>query len=324
MKDIQKQRVVIIGGGNGSAFSICALKSLASKIQLSAVVSMSDSTGSTGRLREEFKTLPPGDIMRAAVAMSRHDYLLLKKIFYKSRFVGGGKLEKHNLGNLFLILSQAYNNNDYVASIRALEQAVEAVGKVYPVTLDKNDLVAELSNGDIVRTEGAIDVPSYDRSLKIKKAWLEPETKAYFGAVEAIKEADFIVLGPGSLYTSIIAALLPQGIKEAIAESKAKLIYVTGNAIHANGETGPETVSGLINTLTSYLPRKIDIALFNTHKLDDKQCDYYDEKQWKELVQDRENWGGLNVVEDDYERDGGGLCAEKLGRILEKILDIKY
>lgn len=315
------KKVVVIGGGNGSAFSICALKPLAPKIQLSAVVSMSDSTGSTGRLREEFKTLPPGDIMRAAVAMSRYDYLLLKKIFYKSRFVGGGKLEKHNLGNLFLILSQAYNNNDYVASIRALEQAVEAVGKVYPVTLDKNDLVAELSNGDIARTEGAIDVPSYDRGLKIKKAWLEPSAQAYPDAVKVIEEADYIILGPGSLYTSIIATLLPQGIKEAIAESKAKLIYVTGNATHANGETGPETVSGLINTLNSYLPRKIDIALFNIHKLDDKQCDYYDEKQWKELAQDRENWGGLNVVEDDYERAGGGLCAEKLGKVLARILN---
>ena len=320
MKDIQKQRVVIIGGGNGSAFSINAFKPWRKDFEISAVVSMSDSAGSTGLLRQEFNCLPPGDVMRAILAMSPYDYKILRKIFHSNRFTEG-KLERHNLGNLFLVLASEYTKN-YLQTIRAFEQAVEAVGHVYPNTLEKNDLVAGLSNCEIITCEAFIDRPRYPRGWRIKKAWLCPKVKAYDGAKEVINSADYIIFSPGSLYTSVIAAILPDGFKDAIADSKAKLIYVTGNAIHANGETGPETVGGLINTLTSYLPRKIDIALFNTHKLDDKQCDYYDEKQWKELAQDRENWGGLNVVEDDYERDGGGLCAEKLGRILAKILDI--
>ena len=319
MSEYKVKKVVIIGGGNGSAFSICALKPLVSKIELFAVVSMSDSGGSTGRLRQEFNTLPPGDILRAVLAMSPVDYKIIKKIFYKNRFSGCGKLDGHNLGNLFLVLSESYNK-DYLASLRALGQAVNAVGDVYPVTLDKCDLAAELSNGDIVRGEATIDEPSYDRNLKIKKAWLDPDVSAYAGAIQAIKDADVIVLGPGSLYTSIIAALLPRGIKEAIGESKAKLIYITGNAIHANGETGPETVSGLVSDLRKYLPRKIDIVLFNLRQLNETQKKYYEEKGWKELIVDRENWAGLNMIEDDYEREGGGLCAEKLEKILGRIL----
>jgi len=149
---------------------------------------------------------------------------------------------------------------------------------------------------------------------------LEPTATAYPDAIKALEEADYIILGPGSLHTSIIAALLPQGIKEAIGRSKAKLIYVLGNAINANGETGPETVSGLINTLNRYLPRKADIALLNSHKLSKEQGGYYDEKGWQELVRDKENWEGLNVVEADYERNGGGLSAERLGPVLTEIL----
>ena len=89
------------------------------------------------------------------------------------------------------------------------------------------------------------------------------------------------------------------GIKEAIGESKAKLIYITGNAIHANGETGPETVSGLVSDLRKYLPRKIDIVLFNLRQLNETQKSIMKQKGWKELIVDRENWAGLNMVEDD-------------------------
>src|SRR3989339_860667 len=118
---MSKKKVVVIGGGNGSAISIVALKQNLDLFDISAVISMSDSGDSSGRLREEFNTLPPGDIMRAVLALSKYDYPLLKQIFFRNRFSGAGKLDGHNLGNLALILGEKYDG-DFMSAIRALEQ----------------------------------------------------------------------------------------------------------------------------------------------------------------------------------------------------------
>ena len=193
-----KTNVVVIGGGNGSAVTINALKEHTDVFDISAVIAVSDSGGSSGRLREEFYTLPPGDLMRAILAMSKYEYKLLKQIFYKNRFKDVGKLNAHNLGNLFLILSKQYDG-DIVHAMRALEQSVEAVGRVYPVTLDVVHLCAELTDGTTVKTEAVLDEPTYDRGKKIKRVWLEPEGKVYEGAKKVIVDARHILLSAASL-----------------------------------------------------------------------------------------------------------------------------
>lgn len=317
-----KKNIVIIGGGNGSAVSINAVKNYTDIFNISAVISMSDSGGSSGRLRREFKTVPPGDIMRAVLAMSPYDFQTLKQIFYRNRIKGLDKLGKHNLGNLFLILSSQYNNSDFMSAVQALEQAIEAVGHVYPATLDRNDLVAELSNGRTIKTEAKIDRPDYDRKLKIKKAWLEPKGRAYPKAKRAIEKADAIILGPGSLYTSVVAALLPVGV--AIKKSKAKIIGVIGNAYETVGETGPTNVSECVKEGEKYLPRKCDVIIYNNHKLNKTEKEYYAKRKWALYDFDAENLKGYNIIQGDFERSGGGLCAEKLGKILLKILNISY
>jgi len=210
-----RKKIVVIGGGNGSAICLEGLKKFASKFNISAVISTSDSGGSSGRLRKELKTLPPGDILRAILSLSKYDYQELRRVFYSPRFKNCGKLDSHNVGNLFLTLATKYCGN-FLYALDALSYSVQAQGKVYPVTLQNVDLVAELDNGKIVRTEEFIDVPKYNRGWKIKKIWLEPSCKAHAKAMETIVSADFIALAPGSLYTSLIAALLPKGIKEAI------------------------------------------------------------------------------------------------------------
>ncbi len=314
----KKIKIVVVGGGNGTAITLNAVKKTDVDLQISAVVSMSDSGGSTGKLRKEFNTLPPGDVMRAVLAMSPYHYPLLKKIFYKNRFEGVGKLDKHNLGNLFLVLTEQYNG-DYVQSIRALEQAIDAVGKVYPVTLNKTDLVAELNNGDIIKGEAELDEPEYDKSLRIKKAWLEPEVEIYEDAAKVIEDADYIFLGPGSLYTSIVATTLAKGFKEAVEKSNAKLIYVAGNARHTNGETGPKKVSEAVKELESYLPKKLDVVIYNDHKLGEEEQEFYNSRGWETIPCDKENCD-CEIVQGDFERDGGGLCDEKLSEILSEII----
>ncbi|MFH1291844.1 MAG: uridine diphosphate-N-acetylglucosamine-binding protein YvcK [bacterium] len=314
-----KKNAVVIGGGNGSAITTQALKQNLDLLNISSVVSMSDSGGSSGRLRHEFDTLPPGDILRAVLAMSMHDYSMLKAMFNRVRFKNVGKLDSHNLGNLFLVLAEQYGG-DYVCAVRALEQVVQAVGKVYPTTLDKTDLAVELENGDIIKTEGLIDRPDYDKKIRIKKAWLEPDARVYAGAKQAIEQADYIFIGPGSLYCSIVATLLPQGLKQAMTDSSAKFIYIVGNAYEIDGETGPTKLSEFISQLQTYLPRKLDSVVFNNAKLSEDQKQKYNKKKWDLIEYNETDLVDYNIVSGDYEKEAGGLCTIKLGKILKEII----
>jgi uncharacterized cofD-like protein len=314
------KKVVVIGGGNGSATSIRALKEFKDEVEISAVISMSDSGGSSGILRQEYNTLPTGDILRAILALSPYPYHNgLKKTFHSNRFSDLGKLSGHNLGNMFLVLAEQYTGS-FISALRALEQALEAIGRAYPVTLDKTNLAVELTNGDVIKGEDKIDRPTYDRSLKIKKAWLEPDGRIYKEAKKAIEEADYIILGPGSLYSSVIATLLPKGVKEAISNSSAKLIAVVGGGREGDGETGPETASEIVLQLDSYLFRPVDIIVRNNHALTPEEKRLYKEKNWISVPFDAENLVGRNVVQGDFEREGKGLSAEKLSLILKKLI----
>ena len=314
-----KKNVVVFGGGNGSAIALVALKQNLERFNISAVISMSDSGGSSGRLRRELGVLSPGDIMRAVLALSIYDYPLLKKIFYRNRFSVSGKLKDHNLGNLFLALGCQYSGN-IVKAVRALEESVEAVGRVYPVSLKKNDLVAELINAKIVKTEAKIDKPNYDRSWRIKKVYLEPRVQANPEAISQIISANYIVLSSGSLYTSVIATLLPIGIKEAINKSKAKIVFIAGNAYHIYGETGPINLSEKITELENFLPRKVDFVLHNNHKLNKKEKEHYKQKTWGVVNNDSNKIPSNNIISFDFSRTDGGLCSIKLGKKLKELI----
>ncbi|PIZ96211.1 MAG: hypothetical protein COX80_01980 [Candidatus Magasanikbacteria bacterium CG_4_10_14_0_2_um_filter_33_14] len=320
------KNVVTIGGGNGTAITVNALKKFISQINLSVVVGMSDSGGSSGRLRKEFGVLPPGDIMRAVLSLSPYDYLLLKKIFYKNRFNNLEKLEGHNLGNLFLTLTSQYG--DFMSALRAFEQSVESMAHVYPNTLEINNLVAELENGDIIFGENEIDEPNYDRDLKIKKVWSEKENskespEIYVETKQALEKADYIFLGPGDLYTSIIATTLPKGFKETIEKSKAKIIYIFGNIRHLDGETGPKTFSEAVLALESYLGRKIDLVIYDNHKLNQDEKKKYKIRGWELVPCDKENLLDNEIWEVDFEKAGGGLAPDKLVEPFGKIMGLK-
>jgi uncharacterized cofD-like protein len=314
-----KLKVVVIGGGNGSAVCLEGLKNYTDAIELSAVISMSDSGGSSGRLRREFNTLPPGDIMRAILSLSKYDYESLRKIFYKPRFQNAGKLDSHNLGNLFLTLASQFSGN-FLFALEALSQSVETKGIVYPVTLDNIDLIAELEDGTIIRTEVFIDNPEYNRGLKIKRVWLEPHCEAYDKAQAAIQDANIIILSPGSLYTSIIATLLPNGIKQSINQSKAKIVYVPGNAYRLDGETGPEKLSEMVEHLQRYLPRPIDMVIHNNFKARRKLINFYKKRKWGIFRFDKQLLASTPVESLNLEAAGGGLDPKKVGSIIMKII----
>lgn len=314
----QKKKIVILGGGNGGSISIRAMKQFFDEYSISAIIAMSDSGSTSGKLRQELGVLPPGDILRAVLAMSRYDYDLLKRIFYDTRYSEHGKLQGFGIGHLFLALVEKYNGG-IIDAIRALAQAVDAVGPVFPVTLEQTDLCVELVDGVIVKGEHKIDRPDWDRSIMIKRAWLEPSVEIYERAKREILSADVIIIGPGSFYTSIIATLLPYGMKEALRETKAKIIFVSGNAIESDGETGPTTTSEIIDILHSYLPREVDMVISNTRELDSKQQAYYQEKGWKKILIDTEKVL-VPIISAPFELPQGGFDPVALGQLIRDFL----
>lgn len=229
----QNIRVACLGGGTGLYTLLSGLKALPN-ISLSSIVSMSDDGGSTGRLRDMFGILPPGDVRRSLVALSTAPDLLNELMQF--RFERGDGLEGHNLGNL-LLAALNHMRGSMVEAVKALAEILNTQGDVIPVTETVNTLHAELENGEIVVGESHIGLFEEKRvHSRIKKLWQEPRALANPDALEAILNAKWILLGPGDLYTSVIANLVVDGIRDAIISSKAKKIYIC-NVMTKPGET---------------------------------------------------------------------------------------
>lgn len=251
------QRIVVIGGGTGVYTALMGLKHYS--LDLTAIVSMMDSGGSTGKLRDEFGFLPPGDVRRCLLALSNETTLLRKVFDY--RFTKGG-LKGHNLGNLFLTALRDTTGSEE-KSIMEASKILNVRGSVVPVTLQNTHLGAILENGQVIVGETNIDIPKHDPDLRIRKLFIVPKARAYRKALEKIAAANKIVIGPGDLFTSVISNLLVKGIKEAIRKSKAKIIYVC-NIMTKHGETTGFNASDFVHEIEEYLGRgAIDFVLCN-------------------------------------------------------------
>ncbi|KJS19082.1 MAG: hypothetical protein VR72_20325 [Clostridiaceae bacterium BRH_c20a] len=221
-------KIVVLGGGTGLSVLLRGLKEFTSNI--TAIVSVADDGGSSGRLRNQLGMLPPGDVRNCMVALADKEALMEKILNY--RFKQGDELAGHNLGNLFLAaMADMYGN--FEEAVRQMSRVLAIRGKVIPSTLEHVVLKAELTDGSIIRGES--NISKAERA--IKEITIEPEkAEPLDEALEAISEADAIILGPGSLYTSVIPNLLVTGIPEAIKKSKAMKIY-SCNVMTQPGET---------------------------------------------------------------------------------------
>ncbi len=257
----QDMRVTCLGGGTGLFTLLSGLKTL-SGLQLCSVVSMSDDGGSTGKLRDMFGILPPGDVRRSLVALSTAPDLLNELMQY--RFEKGGGLEGHNLGNL-LLTALTQMRGSMTLAVRSLGEILNIQGTVIPVTETVNTLHAELENGAVLSGEHRIDLfEGHDTTLKISKLWQEPKARANPDALEAILNARYILLGPGDLFTSVISNLIVEGIPEAIASSRAKKIYIC-NVMTKPGETTGFQVSDHVRELVKYMGRDVlDYVLYSS------------------------------------------------------------
>ena len=270
------QKLVAMGGGTGLSTLLAGFKRLVGKTEeeiwietLSAIVTVSDDGGSSGRLREELQMLPPGDIRNCMIALSE-DSTLLSRLF-RHRFRGDGELGGHSFGNLFLAALTEVTG-DFNEAIRLSSEVLASKGHIYPATISDVRLAAELEDGSVVRGETQISASK----VPIRRLKLEPEQCLPLPeALKAIRAADIITVGPGSLYTSILPNLLVAQVARVIGKSRATKIFIN-NLMTQPGETDGYNARQHLETIKEYAPEiHFDFVVVNDRRISKEQEDLY-------------------------------------------------
>lgn len=285
-------RVVAIGGGTGLAALLRALKLEAGRArepwQVTGIVAVSDNGGSSGRLRAELGTIPPGDLRNCLGAMSQEDSVLADLLNY--RFRGDGSLAGHSLGNLML-LALADLTGDWVRAIRQLSGVLVTVGRLYPATTVPVTLNAEDFEGTRYEGESAVN----DSKPPLARLWLEPrEPEPLPDAVLAILRADLVILAPGSLYTSTIPNLLIREIREALLTGTAPVLYVA-NLMTEPGESSGLDLEGHVAAIQAFGGIGIRAILANSAPLSEQVLTRYLEEGGSPIGTDASTCMGIPV-----------------------------
>ncbi len=252
-------KIVVIGGGTGLSTLLQGIKEFTSNI--TAIVTVADDGGSSGRLRDQFNVLPPGDIRNCLVALADAEPLM--RNLFQYRFEGNSEFSGHSFGNLFILAMSKVTNGDFEKAVKESSKILAIRGSVIPSTLQKVTLVAEYEDGS--KTFGETKI-SQGKS-PIKNVRLEPpDSSPTQEAIEAINQAEAIILGPGSLYTSVIPNLLIEGIKEAVVKSRAIKIYVC-NVMTQPGETDNYSARDHLNAIIKHTHSDmVNYCIVNTAK----------------------------------------------------------
>jgi uncharacterized cofD-like protein len=252
-------RAVAIGGGTGLSMLLRGLKHFVARRRqeserhplsdLAAIVTVTDDGGSSGRLRREYRVLPPGDIRNCMVALSQDEALLGRLFQY--RFHAGRGLRGHSFGNLFLT-ALSHVTGDFAEAVRVSGEVLAIRGRIFPTTLANVSLEALMKNGKIVLGETRIARSGYEiRRLSLRPRRVQPVPEV----LEAIRHADLILIGPGSLYTSILPNLLVSGVAEAIEKSSATRVYIA-NLMTQPGETQGFSLADHVRVMYAHTRRK--------------------------------------------------------------------
>jgi len=290
-------RIVAIGGGHGLSTLLTGLKEYSTNLK--AIVTVADSGGSTGRLREEFDVLAPGDIRNCIVALA--DAPSLMGELFQFRFDKDSELRGHNFGNLF-ITAMTQLTGDFKKAVEELSKVLAIRGKVLPSTLNKVNLVAEYKDG--TKVVGEAKIP--EKEVPIERVYLTPTATDRSGkiqptleAIEAIKNAQIIVIGPGSLFTSILPNLVIKEIADAIVKSSALKVYVC-NVMTQHGETDNYRASDHLKTLIKHTDlRIVDYCVVNS-KIPDESllAKYKQEKAFTTMADSLKIRGmGYKIIE---------------------------
>ncbi|WP_173915666.1 YvcK family protein [Halobacillus sp. Marseille-Q1614] len=288
-----KPRVVVIGGGTGMPVLLRGLKYF--PIELSAIVTVADDGGSSGRLRTELEIPAPGDIRNVLAALSDAEPMLLD--LFQHRFTNGNGLSGHSMGNL-LLAAMTSMTGDFYRGIKEISRVLNVRGNIYPTANHSMNLHAEMEDGSIV--SGESNIPKQNK--RIKRVFVSPTpVQPLPEAMNAIKEADLIVIAPGSLYTSIMPNIIVPEIREALQQTKAKVTYVC-NVMTQYGETSGYTAADHVQALHDHVGKgSIHSIIVHNKPIAPQVKKIYAEENAEPVVYDidRIKKMGLEIVEED-------------------------
>jgi uncharacterized cofD-like protein len=317
------KNVVVFGGGTGLSILLRGLKNYTDNI--TAVVTVADDGGGSGKLREDMGMLPPGDIRNCLISLSDVEPITEKLMQHRFK---EGYLKGQSFGNLF-IAAMYEIFGDFEHALKELGSIFRITGKLLPMTLEDASLKAELKSGEIIYGENYI--PEYVRKTgdTIKKMMLIPEdSQPMYETVASIREADVVVLGPGSLYTSVIPNILVKDVVRHIKESKAKVVYIS-NIMSQPGETDGYNVLNHLNALIEHCGQNIINYVFVNNKLAEESIlnKYKKEKSEPVLMDDNQRKiitdMNIELVEEDFlevEKEYIKHDSDKLGLLITKII----
>lgn len=311
-----KIKIAAIGGGTGLSTLLSGLKQYSNDI--SAIVAVTDDGKSSGKLKQEFDVLPPGDIRKCISALAYDEELISNILEY--RFGKSRSLSEHTLGNIW-ITALSENYKSFAKAVEVSSELFNTAGRIYPATLQKVDLGADYGWGRSVIGESKIP----RAGKKIAKVYLtKKNVQAYKKAVDAIYKSDLIIIGPGSLYTSIIPNLLIRGIREAIKKNKSAIKIYIMNCSTERGETEGYGATDHIKTLFDHAGRVFDICLVN-NKLIQKNKEYSKLGKVNNIVTNQEKILGVDIVNRDIINRKNPLYhdANKLASALIELYKIK-
>ncbi|SHH17875.1 gluconeogenesis factor YvcK family protein [Tepidibacter thalassicus] len=315
-------KIVVIGGGTGQSIFLRGLKKFTNNI--TAVVTVADDGGGSGVLREDLGMLPPGDIRNCILALADMEPTMEKIMQY--RFTEG-QLKGQSFGNLFLAAMNGVYGNFEIA-VSKISEIFAVTGKVFPVTTEDIKLIAKLKNGNIIKGESLIPKEVKKQNSRIDRVFLEPKNpKPLKEVLNAIEDADLIVMGPGSLYTSIIPNLMVDDIVDSIIKTKALKVYVS-NIMTQPGETDGYNVYDHVNAIISHTRDEIiDLVIANDEKISSNYLKKYEEDGATQVLIDKKQIKKLNEmnisvmqtnlveIKKKYIRHN----SEKLGRIIAEL-----
>lgn len=319
---IRGPRIVAIGGGTGLSTMLRGLKEYTSNI--TAIVTVADDGGGSGILRETMGILPPGDIRNCLVGLAHTEPVMEDLMQYRFK---EGELKGQSFGNLFLAAMNDISSS-FEEAIRKMSDVLAVKGKVCPVTLNNVTLCAELENKKVVKGESTVGKASLEEGSPIKRVYLEPENPEPFeDALYAIDNADCIIMGPGSLYTSILPNLVIKDVSERIRASKAIKIYVS-NIMTQPGETDGYMLSDHINAIERHCGSDmIDFVIANNGNIEKEYYEKYKQDGQDIVGVDRKNISKeINIIQDDLVHIQNGLLRhnhKRLALVIMK-LTLKY
>ena len=314
---MKKKKIVVIGGGTGLSVLLRGLKTF--PVDITAIVTVADDGGSSGRLRNELNIPPPGDVRNVLTALSEVEPLVEQ--LFQHRFENGNGLSGHSLGNL-LLAGMTSITGDFARGIAEISRVLNVRGKVLPAANRSIILHAQMCDGTIVSGESKI--PQIGK--RIKRVFLTPEKITPLReSLRAIEEADLIVIGPGSLYTSVLPNLLVPGISREIIKAKAKRIYIC-NVMTQKGETENYTASEHVKTLFEHCGEgMLDSIIVNEEIIPDYIIKRYQEEGAAPVVYDEDKLKkfNLNIIHDNFLLYQDNMIRHNAMKVSELLLKLK-